>query len=157
MKVRAKTLEIFRDAALRDYPQATLATSRIAALKMVPPAGSGECCEPKLLQYAYQHGYKPLQMAMFWWGRKSEGRDSPSPAVLSSLQWQMQADTALMLPDSVFHSQIAEKHILKSYTKTTSWQSSTSLRDCCLCRARIHPSHPSIPSCGRNIQQQAVR
>lgn len=33
-----------------------------------PPAGSGECCEPKLLQYAYSLGYKPLQMAMFWWG-----------------------------------------------------------------------------------------
>lgn len=61
-------LEIFRDAALRDYPQATIVTSRIAALKMVPPAGSGECCEPKLLQYAYSLGYKPLQMAMFWWG-----------------------------------------------------------------------------------------
>ena len=61
-------LEIFRDAALRDYPQATIATNRIAALKMVPPAGSGECCEPKLLQYAYSLGYKPLQMAMFWWG-----------------------------------------------------------------------------------------
>ena len=61
-------LEIFRDAALRDYPQATIATSRIAALKMVPPAGSGECCEPKLLQYAYSLGYKPLQMAIFWWG-----------------------------------------------------------------------------------------
>ena len=61
-------LEIFRDAALRDYPQATIATSRIAALKMVPPAGSGECGEPKLLQYAYSLGYKPLQMAMFWWG-----------------------------------------------------------------------------------------
>lgn len=61
-------LEIFRDAALRDYPQATIATSRIAAQKMVPPAGSGECCEPKLLQYAYSLGYKPLQMAMFWWG-----------------------------------------------------------------------------------------
>jgi len=61
-------LEIFRDEALKEYPQAAIATSRIAALKMVPPAGSGECCEPKLLQYAYQHGYKPLQMAMFWWG-----------------------------------------------------------------------------------------
>ena len=33
-----------------------------------PPAGSGECCEPKLLQYAFSLGYKPLQMAMFWWG-----------------------------------------------------------------------------------------
>ncbi len=34
----------------------------------VPPAGSGECCEPKLLQYAYQHNLRPVQMAMFWWG-----------------------------------------------------------------------------------------
>ena len=85
-------LEIFRDAALRDYPQATIATSRIAALKMVPPAGSGECCEPKLLQYAYLHGYKPLQMAMFWWG------ESPKEEIrhhLQCLQWQMQADIAL--------------------------------------------------------------
>ena len=36
--------------------------------QMVPPAGSGECCEPKLLQYAFEHGLKPIQMAMFWWG-----------------------------------------------------------------------------------------
>lgn len=33
-----------------------------------PPAGSGECCEPKLLQYAYRHNLRPVQMAMFWWG-----------------------------------------------------------------------------------------
>lgn len=35
----------------------------------LPPAGTGDCCEPKLLQYAYQHNLKPLQMAMFWWGK----------------------------------------------------------------------------------------
>ena len=35
----------------------------------LPPAGSGDCCAPKLLQYAYQHGLKPLCMAEFWWGR----------------------------------------------------------------------------------------
>ena len=35
---------------------------------LVPPSGAGECCEPKLLQYAYQHGMRPLQMGMFWWG-----------------------------------------------------------------------------------------
>lgn len=34
----------------------------------VPPAGAGECCAPKLLQYAYQHHYKPIAMAEFWWG-----------------------------------------------------------------------------------------
>jgi len=34
----------------------------------VPPAGAGECCEPKLLQYAFTHGLRPLCMAMFWVG-----------------------------------------------------------------------------------------
>lgn len=34
----------------------------------VPPAGAGECCAPKLLQYAYQNGYQPLCMAEFWCG-----------------------------------------------------------------------------------------
>ena len=33
-----------------------------------PPAGAGECCEPKLLQYAYAHHLRPVSMAMFWWG-----------------------------------------------------------------------------------------
>lgn len=40
----------------------------IAAGRLVPPAGSGECCEPKLLQYAFAQGLKPVSMAMFWWG-----------------------------------------------------------------------------------------
>ena len=34
----------------------------------VPPAGAGECCAPKLLQYAYSHGLRPVCMAEFWWG-----------------------------------------------------------------------------------------
>lgn len=32
------------------------------------PSGAGECCAPKLLQYAYQHQLKPLCMAEFWLG-----------------------------------------------------------------------------------------
>lgn len=41
-----------------------------------PPAGAGECATPKLLQYAFANGYKPLAMAEFWWGSspKSEIR-----------------------------------------------------------------------------------
>lgn len=107
-------LEIFRDAALRDYPQATLATSRIAALKMVPPAGSGECCEPKLLQYAYLHGYRPLQMAMFWWG------ESPKEEIRHHLQFYPACNGKCkpilhwMLPDRVFDSKIAEKQALET-------------------------------------------
>ena len=34
----------------------------------LPPAATGDCCAPKLLQYAYAHGMKPLHMAEFWWG-----------------------------------------------------------------------------------------
>ena len=34
----------------------------------LPPGGTGDCCAPKLLQYAYQHGLKPVCMAEFWWG-----------------------------------------------------------------------------------------
>lgn len=38
------------------------------AYNQMPPSGAGECCEPKLLQYAYANHMKPLCMAMFWWG-----------------------------------------------------------------------------------------
>ena len=34
-----------------------------------PPAGTGECALPKLLQYAYLHQLKPLAMGEFWWGK----------------------------------------------------------------------------------------
>ena len=53
---RCNLLDIFRDT-----------------VQQLPPAGTGECCEPKLLQYAYTHGLKPIQMAMFWWGKSPEG------------------------------------------------------------------------------------
>ena len=33
------------------------------------PSGAGECCAPKLFQYAYQHKITPLAIAEFWWGR----------------------------------------------------------------------------------------
>lgn len=57
-------LEIFKDTAAK-----------------IPPAGSGECCEPKLLQYAFEQGLKPIQMAMFWWG------ESPKEEIRHHLQF----------------------------------------------------------------------
>ena len=73
-------LDIFRDYYLKNSPARTkaansaneTATERAAqaclAPSLLPPSGAGECCEPKLLQYAFLHGYKPISMAMFWWG-----------------------------------------------------------------------------------------
>ncbi|PWV48889.1 RluA family pseudouridine synthase [Chitinophaga sp. S165] len=41
-----------------------------------PPAAAGECAIPKLLQFAFLRGYKPIAMGEFWWGAspKSEIR-----------------------------------------------------------------------------------
>ncbi len=39
----------------------------------VPPAGAGECAAPKLLQYAYEKGLRPLSMAEFWLGSPPVG------------------------------------------------------------------------------------
>jgi tRNA pseudouridine32 synthase/23S rRNA pseudouridine746 synthase len=33
-----------------------------------PPAGSGECSAPKLLQFAFDKDLTPISMAEFWWG-----------------------------------------------------------------------------------------
>lgn len=48
-------IEIFKDA---DRP--------------FPPSGTGECAAPKLLQYAFLHGWRPLTMAEFWWGKSPQ-------------------------------------------------------------------------------------
>lgn len=34
----------------------------------LPPAGAGDCCAPKLLQYAYAHNLRPVSLAEFWLG-----------------------------------------------------------------------------------------
>ena len=78
---RKDLLEIFKDAAIQDNTVPYAISKRVAAVKTIPPAGSGECCEPKLLQYALEHGLKPLQMAMFWWG------ESPKEEIRHHLQF----------------------------------------------------------------------
>ena len=42
---------------------------------IIPPSGSGECCAPKLLQYAYIKGLKPVEIAEF-----TAPNPNPSPA-----------------------------------------------------------------------------
>ena len=41
--------------------------------QQIPPAGAGECAAPKLLQYAFKHGMRPVAMAEFWWGASPKG------------------------------------------------------------------------------------
>ena len=53
----------------RDYHQ----SERIRRKYPLPPGGTGDCCAPKLLQYAYQQGMQPLCMAEFWQGESPRG------------------------------------------------------------------------------------
>lgn len=41
-------------------------------LGIIPPGGTGECAAPKLLEFAYRNGLKPLAMGEFWYGRSPE-------------------------------------------------------------------------------------
>lgn len=68
---RKDLLSIFRNYYLLHSPQSVLATHFATMgeqITLFPPSGTGECCEPKLLQYAFVHGMRPVEMAMFWWG-----------------------------------------------------------------------------------------
>lgn len=42
-------------------------------LGTLPPAGAGECCAPRLLNYAYGNDLSPVCMAEFWWGASPVG------------------------------------------------------------------------------------
>lgn len=68
---RKDLLSIFRNYYLLHSPKSVLATHFATMgeqITLFPPSGTGECCEPKLLQYAFTHGMRPVEMAMFWWG-----------------------------------------------------------------------------------------
>ena len=40
--------------------------------QILPPSGAGECCAPKLLQYALTYGLEPIALAEFWVGAPSK-------------------------------------------------------------------------------------
>ena len=42
-------------------------------LGTLPPAGTGECCAPRLLNYAFNNALRPICMAEFWWGASPVG------------------------------------------------------------------------------------
>ena len=60
--VGASLLSIFQEYAVRNHSKQT-----------IPPSGTGECCAPKLLNYANQHGIKAKAIAEFWYGNSPKG------------------------------------------------------------------------------------
>ena len=71
---RKSLLDIFASPDFTERPSQTEVTTLLSlgeglGGRPLPPAGSGDCCAPKLLQYAFAHGLKPLCLAEFWWGK----------------------------------------------------------------------------------------
>ena len=114
--------------------------------QMVPPAGSGECCEPKLLQYAFKHGLKPLQMAMFWWG------ESPKEEIRHHLHFYPACNGKCkpilhwMLPADVFEQTSADAYI---YNKVEILYEDQEL-------AVIHKPEGMLSVPGKDAQQPSI-
>lgn len=85
---RRNLLDIFRDT-----------------VQQLPPAGTGECCEPKLLQYAYTHELKPVQMAMFWWGKSPDNEIRHHLHYYPACSGKCKRVLTFMLPPEVLFAQ----------------------------------------------------
>ncbi len=60
---------LFSKYIVHNYNGEKLSIKEVFARRgLVPPGGTGECAAPKLLNYAYTHNLKPLQMGEFWYG-----------------------------------------------------------------------------------------
>lgn len=71
----------------------------IDTLQRIPPAGSGECATPKLLQYAFKHQMKPLAMAEFWWGASPKSAVRTHQNFYAACQGKCQPILTHMLED----------------------------------------------------------
>lgn len=65
------SLFVVRNARGESLDVATIFDHRLHRL---PPAGTGDCCAPKLLQHAFVHHLTPVCMAEFWVGRSPHGQ-----------------------------------------------------------------------------------
>ena len=95
---------------------------RIRSRYPLPPGGTGDCCAPKLLQYAYLHHLTPVCMAEFWWGESPKSmirhhgqfypacRGKCKPVLTWMLQGldvdsHMDADSALQEPTIIYEDE----------------------------------------------------
>ncbi len=114
--------------------------------QMVPPAGSGECCEPKLLQYAFKHGLKPLQMAMFWWGEGPKEEIRHHLHFYPACNGKCKPILHWMLPADVFEQASADAYI---YNKVEILYEDQEL-------AVIHKPEGMLSVPGKDAQQPSI-
>lgn len=74
---RKNLLEIFAKekpilAPEEFFDKSSIINHKSAIGEAMPPSGAGECCAPKLLQYAFARGLEPIALAEFWVGAPSK-------------------------------------------------------------------------------------
>ena len=141
-------LEIFRDEAMKEYPQAAIATSRIAALKMVPPqpgaasAANRNCCNMPTSMVTNRCRW------LCSGGEKARRRKSVTtcssiqPATASASRYCI--GCCLLQPSnrnpSTYQYIIRWKHFMR----IEKLRSSISPKVCCLFRGKTLPNHQSM-------------
>lgn len=79
LKQQRKTLSkqlqelMYQSYCLSNFSGQSLSLAQLMGSHFLP-TGTGECCAPKLLNFAAMQGWKPLAMAEFWWGESSRER-----------------------------------------------------------------------------------
>ena len=67
-----------------------------------PPAATGECAAPKLLQYAIKHQLKPIALTEFWWGSSDENKEKKHRAYYPACKNRCRPILEYMLEDTEF-------------------------------------------------------
>lgn len=81
---------------------------------LVPPGGTGECAAPKLLDYAFRRGLRPMAMGEFWYGKspdtavRTHGHFYPSCTSKCGplLSWMLQYGTSLQEAQTIYEPEV---------------------------------------------------
>jgi len=69
-----------------------------------PPAATGECAAPKLLQYAIEHQLKPIALTEFWWGSSAENKEKKNRAYYPACKNRCRPILEYMLEDTKLYN-----------------------------------------------------
>lgn len=109
----------------------------------VPPAGSGECAAPKLLQYAFANDLKPICMAEFWWGISPNSEVRKHKNFYPACQSRCKPILGHMLQNVEMDENLLEKSSLEKEIKIV-YEDDVLLL--------IHKPHEFLTVAGKNIQ-----
>lgn len=71
-----------------------------------PPAATGECAAPKLLQYAIKHHLKPIAITEFWWGNSLNTDERKHKAFYPACKPKCKPILEYMLEDDSLYTSI---------------------------------------------------